>query len=410
MSEAKSEVDFLLKNARVGDTPKTVDIAIADGLIKAVDFDLPFQAVETWDLKNNVVLPGLVDAHVHLDKTFSTTFNKSGTLQEAIDVWREEKPHLTYEGYVARMIQALQVALVKGTTHMRTHIDIDSVSGFAALEAILEVREKFSSMIDVQIVALGQAGFSEEETQAMQAALEMGADIVGGAPALLPDPKGSIDVIFDMAQRYGKSIDLHIDETEDPNMLTLEYLAEKTIEHNMQGLVTAGHCCSLAFAADATADRVIEKVKEAKLHIITLPSCNLVLMGRGTHPVARGLTRVKELLGAGVNVAAASDNVRDPFNPLGNYDLLHIANLTAHAAHMTGASELEACLNMVSSNAAEVLGLENYGLFEGAKADLVVVDAVNTMNMLAGVPDRLATFKNGELIVRTEIHRTWRES
>jgi cytosine/creatinine deaminase len=124
-------------------------------------------------------------------------------------------------------------------------------------------------------------------------------------------------------------------------------------------------------------------------------------------PVPRGLTRVKELLGRGVNVAAASDNVRDPFNPLGNYDLLHIANLTAHAAHMTGARELETCIQMVTSNPAEAMGLENYGLFEGGRADLVVVDAVNVMNMLAGVPERLATFRNGELTVRTEIQRSW---
>lgn len=404
-----TEVDFLLRNARVGETPQAVDIAIDNGFIKEIDHHLDLQGREEWNLNGNVVLPGLVDAHVHLDKTFSTTFNKSGTLQEAIDTWRQEKPHLTYEGYAARMMQAMQVAVTKGTTHLRTHIDIDSESGFAALEAMLDVREKFRHMLDVQVVALGQAGLSDEETQAMQAALEMGVDIVGGAPALLPEPTKSIDVIFELAQRYSKSIDLHIDETEDPNVLTLEYLAVKTIEHGMQGLVTAGHCCSLAFVDDATADRIIGKVKEAKLHIITLPSCNLVLMGRGMNPAPRGLTRVKELLGAGVNVAAASDNVRDPFNPIGNYDLLHIANLTAHAAHMTGAKELETCLNMITSNAAEVMGLGNYGLFEGGKADLVVVDAVNVMNMLAGVPERLATFKNGELIVRTEIQRTWRD-
>jgi cytosine/creatinine deaminase len=406
---SEDEVDYLLKNARVGDTPKTVDIALHGGLIKAIDFESPFRARETWNLQGNVVLPGLVDAHVHLDKTFSTTFNKSGTLQEAIEVWQTEKPHLTYEGYLARMMQALQVASLKGTTHLRTHIDIDSESGFAALEAALEAREKYTNTMTIQIVALGQAGLNEEETQAMRAALEMGADVVGGAPALLPDAKGSIDAVFDLARRYHKPIDLHIDETEDPNTLTLEYLAEKTMTAGMQGFVTAGHCCSLEFVSDAVADRVIQKVREAKLHIVTLPSCNLVLMGRGLRPTPRGLTRVKELLGAGVTVAAASDNVRDPFNPLGNYDLLHTANLTAHAAHLTGSSELEQCLRMVSEHPAAVLGLENYGLFEGAKADLVVVDAVNTMNVLAGIPDRLATFKNGELVVRTEIHRTWRE-
>jgi cytosine/creatinine deaminase len=404
-----SEVDFLLRNARVGDTPQAVDIAIDNGLVKEIDHHLTLHGREEWNLNGSVVLPGLVDAHVHLDKTFSTTFNKSGTLQEAIDTWRQEKPHLTYEGYAARMMQAMQVAVTKGTTHLRTHIDIDSESGFAALEAMLDVREKFRHRLDVQVVALGQAGLSDEETQAMGAALEMGADIVGGAPALLPEPRQSIDVIFELAERYGKSIDLHVDETEDPNSLTLEYLAEKTIQHGMQGLVAAGHCCSLAFVDDATADRITGKVKDAKLHIITLPSVNLVLMGRGMNPVPRGLTRIKELLGAGVNVAAASDNVRDPFNPLGNYDLLHTANLTAHAAHMTGAKELEVCLNMITSNAAELMGLENYGLFEGGKADLVVIDAVSVMNMLAGVPERLATFKNGELIIRTEIHRTWRD-
>ncbi len=404
-----AQVDWLLRNARVGETPKTVDIAIDKGFIKAIDFNLPFQAREEWNLNGNIVLPGLVDAHTHLDKTFSTTFNKSGTLQEAIDVWHQEKPHLTYEGYSARMIQALQVAVLKGTTHLRTHVDVDSTSGFAALEAILEIRERFRALIEIQVVALGQAGLSDDVTAAMVVALELGADLVGGAPSLTPNPKQCVDATFELAQRYGKPIDLHIDETEDPTMTTLEYLAEKTLEYNMQGLVTAGHCCSLAFLDDAAADRVIEKVKRSKLHVITLPSCNLVLMGRGTHPVARGLTRVKELLGAEVNVAAASDNVRDPFNPLGDYDLLHIANLTAHACHMTGASELETCLNMVTSNAAEVLGLKNYGLFEGGKADLIVVDAVNVMNMLAGVPDRLATFKNGECVVRTEIHRTWRD-
>jgi cytosine/creatinine deaminase len=402
-----AEVAWVLRNARVGETPQTVDIALENGFIKAIDHHLALQGQHEWNLNGNIVVPGLVDAHVHLDKTFSTTFNKSGTLQEAIDVWRQEKPHLTYEGYVARMMQAVQVAVLKGTTSLRTHIDLDAQSGFAALEAVLELREKFQPMIDIQIVALGQAGLNEEETKAVQAALEMGADLVGGAPALLPNPNESIDAIFSLAERYGKGIDLHIDETEDVNVLTLEYLAEKTIEREMQGLVTAGHCCSLAFVDDATADRVMEKVKEAKLNVITLPSCNLVLMGRGTFPVARGLTRVKELLGAGVNVAAASDNVRDPFNPLGNYDLLFIANLTAHAAHMTGARELETCINMVTSNAAEILGLQNYGLFEGGRADLVVVDAVNVMNMLAGVPERLATFKHGELIVRSEIQRTW---
>jgi cytosine/creatinine deaminase len=192
-------------------------------------------------------------------------------------------------------------------------------------------------------------------------------------------------------------------------MLALEYLAEQTIARGMQGHVTASHCCSLGFLDNASADRVMEKVKAAKLNIITLPSCNLVLMGRGMNPTPRGLTRVKELWGLGVNVLAASDNVRDPFNPLGNYDLMHIANLTAHAAYMTGASELEACLQMITTHAADALGLSNYGLYEGAQADLVIFDAVNMLSVLSGVPERLATFKQGQCLVRSEVKRSWSE-
>jgi cytosine/creatinine deaminase len=404
-----ASADWVLRKARVEATSPLVDIAFNNGVIVAMGEDLDIQGQQEWQLNGLVVLPGLIDSHTHLDKTFSTTFNKSGTLGEAIESWQKEAPRVTYEGYAARAMQAVQLAIAKGTTAMRTHIDINSHEGFRSLEAILEVRERFKKAIDIQIVALGQAGTDDSEKLAMQTAFEMGADLVGGAPSLTPDPKHAIDTVFELAEKYSKPIDLHIDETEDPTMLALEYLAEQTISRGMQGQVTAGHCCSLGFVDDATADRIMEKVKEAKLNIITLPSCNLVLMGRGMNPVPRGLTRVKELWGRGINVAAASDNVRDPFNPLGNYDLMHIANLSAHTAHMTGASELEACLQMVTTHAAATLGLTNYGLYEGAQADLVVFDAVNMLGVLSGVPERLATFKYGQCLVRTEVKRNWVE-
>ncbi len=402
-----ASVAWVLRKARVDATPHLIDIAIDNGQIQALGEDLPIEGQQEWQLNGLIVLPGLIDTHTHLDKTFSSTFNKSGTLSEAIDNWQKEASRVSYEGYIARAMQALQLAILKGTTAMRTHIDISSQRGLMALEAMLEVRGRFKQSLDIQIVALGSPGVDDIENNLLQDALEMGADCIGGAPSLMPDPKHSIDTAFTLAEKYSKPIDLHIDETDDPKILDLEYLAEQTIARGMQGQVTAGHCCSLAFVDDAVADRVMEKVKEAKINIITLPSCNLVLIGRGINPKPRGLTRVKELWGREINVCAASDNVRDPFNPLGSYDLIHIANLTAHAAHMTGSSELEACLQMVTANAAATLGLSNYGLYEGAQADLVVFDAVNMMSVLANAPERLATFKHGQCLVRSDIQRLW---
>ena len=404
-----AKVAWVLRGARVETTPQLIDIAISNGVIQAMGEHLPIEGQQEWQLNGLVVLPGLIDAHTHLDKTFSSTLNKSGTLTEAIEQWQQESLRISYEIYMARAIQALQVAIVKGTTAIRTHIDVSSQGRFMALEAMLEVRERFKQAIDIQIVALGNPGLNTEEQHVMQEALEMGADCIGGAPSLMPDPKQAIDAALDLAEKYNKPVDLHIDETDDASILDLEYLAEQTIVRGMQGHVTAGHCCSLAFVENDRADIVMEKVKEARLNIITLPSCNLVLIGRGMNPKPRGLTRVKELWGRGVNIVAASDNVRDPFNPLGNYDLMHIANLTAHAAHMTGASELNGCLQMVTTNAAEALGLANYGLYEGAQADLVVFDAVNLTTMLAGIPERLATFKRGNCMVRSEIQRNFSE-
>lgn len=402
-----AEADWLLRNVTVDNGGRWVDLVLDGGNIVALDTDSSHRGRETWDLGGSVVLPGLVDAHVHLDKTYTSAPNRSGTLQEAIAVWREEKPRLTFESYLGRARRAVRAALLNGTTAMRTHVDIDASSDFTALEALLELRDRVKEVIDLQVVALGNPGVNAAETAALRTALELGADLVGGAPTLTEDPAGCIDAAFDLAETFGAALDLHIDETENPEMLTLETLAEKTLLRGFGGRVTAGHCCSLDFAPEDTAARVMDKVAEAGLHIITLPSCNLVLMGRNRHPTPRGVTRVAELLERGVNVAAASDNVHDPFNPLGHYDPLFIANLSAHAAHLTGEAQLETCLKLVTSHAADGLGLPNYGLRVGADADLVVLDTPHYTDAVSSLPARLATFKRGRLVVRQRHREDW---
>lgn len=410
-------MDWLLTNARIPDTTELVDIALADGRIaqihstSSVHVSPPSPATQTWDMGGRVVLPGLVEPHVHLDKTYlngSGDFpNRSGTLLEAIEVWRAAKTQRSRADVQTAVRRALRAAIAHGVTALRTHVDAEEPADLDTLAAILEVREEFRHAIHIQIVALGLVGISPQIEQVMADALALGADLVGGAPALVPDPAASLDAIFALAQRTGKPIDLHIDETEDPASRTLSALAQRTIAAGMQGLVTAGHCCSLAFADDASAGKIIEQVAAARLHIVTLPSCNLVLMGRGMQPTPRGVTRVKELLAAGVNVCVGSDNVQDPFNPFGSYDPLQSAHFAAHTAHLTGEAELHACLEMGTIRAAHTLGLAGYGLHAGAPGDLTILDAFHPQAGVTAPPPRLATFKNGRLIVRTQTEQTW---
>ncbi|MEZ4834137.1 MAG: amidohydrolase family protein [Caldilineaceae bacterium] len=355
-----------------------------------------------------VVLPGLVDCHTHLDKAYLGAVNHSGTLLEAIDVWRQEKLARGSKDVLSAARRALEQAMLNGVTALRTHVDTEVTGDLVTVEALLSLREEMRGQIDLQLVALGLITFSDECADTMRTALEMGVDYVGGAPALTPDPIADLDALFALSERSGKPIDLHIDETEDPAMLTLAALAERTIAHGLQGQIAAGHCCSLAFVDEPTAARVINAVAAAQIHIVTLPLCNLVLMGRGHRPVPRGVTRVKELLTAGVTVSAASDNVQDPFNPFGSHDLLHIAQLTAATAHMTGADELAQCLDMVTSHPAQLFG--HRGRIEpGAIADLTVLDTTEPLQAITAPPLRLATFKRGKLVVKTEVTRRWEQ-
>lgn len=399
--------DWILRQARIADSAPLTDIAIDAGCITAVGAALPLTAANEWDLQGRVLLPGLVDAHTHLDKTYFPLHNQSGTLLEAIEVWRAHKRNRTKAQIQTTVRRALQTAIGNGITAMRSHVDVEATSDLATVETLLALREEWRGLLDLQLVALGYPGGTAENRAAMRSALALGVDIVGGVPALTPDPSAEVDAAFALAEAFGKPIDLHIDETEDPQMLSLARLAEQTVAHGMQGQVTAGHCCSLAFVEQSTAARVIDKVAQAQLHIITLPSCNLVLMGRNHQPTPRGVTRVKELLGCGVNVSAASDNVSDPFNPFGSYDLLQIANLNAHLAHLSGEVEIQQSLQMVTHNPAQALALPDYGIGVGKRADLVVVDTTSCLETVTTIPPRLATFKNGRLLVQTRTECHW---
>ena len=393
-----TKYELVLRNTRVDDGALQ-DIALESGKIVAIADKLEDSGREERNLEGRIVLPGFVEAHCHIDKTLTIdrVENDSGTLMEAIQNWVAFKPTLTRDDYLARGRCGLLMALRAGTTSLRTHVDVDS-AGLLALESVLELKQEFAGRVDLQIVALGGPGENDAEYSVMRTALEIGADIVGGCPAIRSDPKAEVLRALDLAVQFAKPIDLHVDENENPESLSLETLAEETIARGLEGRVTAGHCCSLAFMDERTAARVIQKVARARINIVTLPACNLVLQGREMNPVPRGLTRVKQLLEAGVNVVTGSDNVQDPFQPLGNYDLLAASNLTALAAHMTGRTQMLETLEMTTARAAKVLGLEGYGLRVGCVADLVVIDAQSRLEALAQVSMNRMVIKDGKIL------------
>lgn len=411
--------DLILRNGTLADG-RRADIAVRAGHIERIAPHIEQEGVAAEELGGQVVLPSFVDLHMHLDKAFTLglTENQSGTLREAILRYGELFPRLTREGFVERAMRTLRLCAAAGTTAVRTHVNVGAPQSEAGrggrsllpLEALLEVRERLRDLLDMQIVLLPEGNLAHNAALrgACEEGLRLGADFVGGAPALDADPPGAVESAFDLAMRFDRDLDLHVDESDDPAARTLPLIATQAIERGYAGRVTVGHCCSLAAIDQDDAERIIAQVAEARLTVVTLPSCNLYLQGRGDRqPIRRGLTRVKELMAAGVNVAAASDNIRDPFNPFGRGDLLQIADLLAHAAHLGSPAGQASVRDAIAANPRacfsrlDPAALRGGLLQEGDPGDLVVCAAHSVADLIAAQPTRSLVLHCGRIISRT---------
>jgi cytosine deaminase len=359
------------------------------------------------DAAGGLVLPSFVDAHLHLDLAYSLDLvkpNKSGTLNEAIRHWDEAKRRLTPDNVRDRAIRAIHAEAAFGTGFIRTHVDVGTNAGLRLVDGVLAAREACKDLMDVQVVVFAQDGLVKDPAayDHMRAALGRGCNLVGGIAhneRTADDSKRHIEMLFNLAADFDADIDCHIDETDDPYSLCTEYLAARTIKHGWQGRVTAGHVCALASYDDVHAAKVIGLLREARVSVVTNPGVNLHLQGRyDGYPKRRGLTRVGELLEAGVNVAAGQDCIKDPFYPFGTGQMLDVAHMLAHADHLTTPAQIGQVLDAITTNGARALRLKGYGLSPGRVADLVVlpVDDIHEAIRMRPIPRHV--LKRGRLL------------
>ncbi|MBD3205663.1 amidohydrolase family protein [Candidatus Bathyarchaeota archaeon] len=396
-------MNIILKQARLPSKDKLQDIQIIDGRITKISEHIHDRTGLSINVKNKLVTPGLIDAHMHLDKALlSESYpNKSGTLEEAIKVMGAAKEDFTVKDIIKRATKVARMALINGTTTIRTHVDVDPIVELCAMEALLKVREAMRELLEIQVVAFPQEGLTNQKGvyELLDKAMNMGADVLGGIPAIDPKPKQHIDQIFELSMKHDSDIDMHIDESDNPKDFTIDFYSERISTDKSERKFTAGHCCTLSLVDDNQARAVIDKSVNSGLNFVTLPSTNLYLQGRNGYPRRRGLTRVNELDKEGANIFYASDNIRDAFNPFGNANMMETGLILAHAAQMGGIEDFRKIIEMATSRPSKALGKKNYNIKQGNEVPLVVHDASSFQDLIIEHKKPLYVINNGRIIV-----------
>lgn len=414
--------ELLLQHARIRDEQPPVDILIRDGRIVAVGpsrDDAAPAAAAVLDAQNRVVLPGFIESHIHPDKALleSRMPNRSGTLEEAIRNTGILKQAFTPDDVLDRASTVLRWGLSHGTTWMRVHPDVDPLANLVGLQAMLALKERFRGWVDVQVVAFPQEGiFKSPGTEALlHESLRLGADVVGGCPyneATPEDTRRHIELVFALAEQYGKPIDMHVDFTdhvEDPRYLTADLIADLTLAHGMQGKVALGHATTLGALPPDQAEPLFDKLARAGITVAILPATDLFLNGRrARYNIPRGMAPLGALLAHGVNVVYSSNNVRNAFTPFGKADLLLVGYLLAQTQHMGSADQQRKVLDLITVHAAQALGIaDRYGIAPGKVADLVVLDTLRVSDVIQDQAVRWAVIKGGRIVAQNRLQTSF---
>lgn len=403
--------DLIIRHAQLHRREGLVDLAIEAGRFAKIAPDLSnATATRELDVAGRLLSPPFIDSHVHLDAVLTVgkpRYNASGTLLEGIQIWSEYKPDLRFEDVKKRALTEIGWEVAQGTLYIRSHVDICDPE-LTALRALLEVREEVRDICDLQLVAFPQDGILSfpNGRELMRRAMELGCDLVGGIPHHeWTSDMGIEDVhyAFALAKEFNRDIDCHCDETDDPHSRFTEVMAADTLQQGWQGRVTASHCTAMHSYNEAYAFKLIRLLARAQVNVIANPFDNVILQGRfDTYPKRRGITRVKELLAAGVNVSLGHDSIMDPWFPLGRGDMLAAAQLALFLCQMSGYEEIQNVLDLITTNAARTLRIQDrYGIDEGKPADFLILDAPNAFEALRLLPPRLHVFKAGREIAST---------
>ena len=397
-----------------------VDIGIKNGLIAAVNANLPGSAEIELDLQGKLVSPPFVESHIHLDSVLTAgepRWNQSGTLFEGIKIWGDRKKNISLKDVKTRAKEMLKRQAAQGILFVRTHADV-SEPKLIALQALLEVREEVKDWMTLQVVAFPQDGiYSHPDNELLlEKALKMGADAVGGIPhyeLTREDGVRSIHRIFELAQQYNRLIDIHCDEIDDDQYRFLEVVAACAIRYGMNSRVTASHTTAFASYNNADAYKLMGFLQRAQINFIANPLINITLQGRGdTYPKRRGVTRVKELWEQGLNVSFGHDCVQDPWYSLGTGSMLDVAHMGVHVCQMTGMPEINACYDMVTLNGAQTLCVKDtYNIKVNNKANLIVLDVNNRYDAIRCRTNPRYVISQGKLLTRTTPEQTeWLDS
>jgi cytosine deaminase len=406
-------MDLILRNARlVGAEQQPTDIGIADGKIAVIRPQLAADG-ETLDLGGRLVSSGLIETHIHLDKSCILDRVKAdkGDLEEAIGEVARAKKAFTPEDVYARGKKTLEKCILNGTTHMRTQLEVDPGIGLRGLEGVRALVDEYKWAIDIEICIFPQEGLLNNPgtDELMVQALQAGGSVVGAAPYTDSSPHGQIDRIFQIARELDIDIDMHLDFGPSPEDLDLLYVCEQTEKFGYGGRVAIGHVTKLAAAPPELFARCARRMAGAGVALTVLPSTDLYLMGRHMeHSVMRGVTASHKLLHHGVNCSLSTNNVLNPFTPFGDCSLLRMANLYANICQVGARGDIRECFHMISSRSAQLMNISGYGLAPGCSADLVVFDAENAEEAVAELAPVLYVFKRGRKTVsraRAELHR-----
>ncbi|MHB1303531.1 MAG: cytosine deaminase [Acidiphilium sp.] len=404
--------ELLIRDAALTDGSRC-DILIRNGRIAAIEPGIAADA-PAFEATGNLVAPPFVDPHLHLDSTLSLgqpRLNRSGTLLEGIALWGELKPHLTVEAIYQRAKRLCTWSIAQGIGAIRSHVDICD-DRLLAVEALTALRADMAPWLTIQLVAFPQDGFLRYPNAAanLDRALAMGVDLVGGIPHFertMADGAESVRRLMEIAAAHGLAVDMHCDESDDPLSRHVETLAAETIRLGMQGRVAGSHLTSMHSMDNYYASKLLPLIAEAGIAAIANPLINITLQGRhDIYPKRRGMTRVPELMAAGVNVAFGHDCVMDPWYPLGSHDMLEVAAMGLHVAQMTGVDAMRACFDAVTINAARAMGLADYGIAVGNKANLVVLDAADPVEAIRTRAARLLVLRAGKIVAEAPARRS----